>query len=98
MKIPTFVFSVLGTVPVKRVDSLPDRDGKPTDDMGEWDAKLRTISLRRDLSPPAALQVVMHEKVHMWLGDAGIDLPEAYIETVCDVIGTALAAEMLSVL
>lgn len=96
MKIPARVFSILGAVPVKRVESLPDREGKPTDDLGEWDAKLRVITLRRDLSPPAALQCLMHEKVHMWLGDAGIDLPEGIVEVVCDVIGSALAAERLN--
>lgn len=95
-KIPATVFSVLGPVPVTRVESLPDREGKPTEDLGEWDGKLRRIAVRSDMAPVAALQTLYHEKVHMWLWDAGVDLPEQYVEGVCDVIGSALAAEKLN--
>jgi hypothetical protein len=97
--LPTHLWSPLGPVPVELVEHLHplSKDAPPdVDDFGAFDPKRRVIQVLADLEPWAQWQALRHEWVHMVIYDAG--LHNAYggdqIEAFCDVIGTAMAAEM----
>lgn len=94
--IPRSVYSVLGLIPVERHESVPSSDGKPSDDLGWWDAHQRTIRLRKDMPLVTAHHTLLHEKVHVWLWDAGVQLSHEVEENIADVIATALLAEMMN--
>lgn len=99
-KIPSTVFSVLGSVAVVEMAALPKEDGTgPGTDLGWWDGPQRTIRLRQDTHPTQKLHTLLHEKVHMWLWDSGAHaaLTKEAEELICDTIATALLAEMLQV-
>jgi hypothetical protein len=66
------------------------------DDFGGFDPKRRVIEILRDLDPWQQWQALRHEWCHMILFDAGMHnlYNDERQEVLCDVIGTALAAEM----
>lgn len=74
------------------------RKKKKPETMGRYYMQSRHIEVDRSLSPVVQLQTFRHEWVHMVLIDAGLHnafSPEQQ-ETICDVIGTAMAAEILN--
>lgn len=95
-KIPRSVYSILGRIPVTEHAMVPNPDGTPSDDLGWWDASQRTILLRAGAGHTQKWHTLLHEKVHMWLWDAGVNLPEEVEENLCDVIATAILAELLN--
>jgi hypothetical protein len=98
-KLPTKVWSPLGPVPVLIVDHIaPMSKEAPedVDDFGGFDPKRRVIEVLRSLDPWQQWQSFRHEWCHMVLFDAGMHnlYNDERQEVLCDVIGTALAAEM----
>src|SRR5690242_3163492 len=85
--IPATAFSHLGPVPV-----IPD--GMPREELGLWEPGPRTIKIQDDAVPAAKWQTFWHESMHTALSDAGVKLPPKVEESVCDAIGTYLAAAM----
>lgn len=95
-KIPSSVHSALGPVPVEFVPNLKDQKG--VDCLGTWNYNDRKLRLRPEQPAVVAWQTFFHEKVHMWLNDAGVTgfLSEKQEEAVCDALSTAMLAEMLN--
>jgi hypothetical protein len=94
--IPTHVWSALGPVEVRMVEGK--RKKKKPDTMGRYLMQLRRIEVDRSLAPAVQIQTFRHEWIHMVLIDAGLHnafSPEQQ-ETICDVIATAMAAEILN--
>lgn len=95
-KLPNEVFSLLGPVPVVYEYRL--RVKKFGRLFGLFRRRRRQILI--DTQPPFVQQwqVLMHEKLHVWLFDAGVTnlLSKEHEEAVCDAIATALTAEMMS--
>ena len=94
--LPQSVSTPLGPVPVERVDALQGEDGKECEDLGEVNYLLRVIRVRKKLALPVAWHTLEHEKVHLALWDAGVQLSHEVEERVCDVIATARVAEMVA--
>lgn len=94
--IPKSVFSVLGPIPVSEHEVIPNKDGTPSDDLGWFDASERTILLQSKAGFVQKHHTLIHEKVHMWFWDAGVNLPEDVEENLADVIATAILAEQLN--
>jgi Zn-dependent peptidase ImmA (M78 family) len=92
--LPNEVFSHLGPVPVEyRYKLKPKKWGRL---FGLFKRRSRRILV--DTHPPFVQQwhTVMHEKIHVWLFDAGVSsiLSRKQEEAVCDAVATALIAEM----
>ena len=97
--LPRSVWSPLGPVrvrAVKRIRSLAKGVPADVDDFGTYDPKRRIIHVLASLEPWAQWQTLRHEWVHMVIFDAGFHnaFTAEQIEGLCDVIGTALVAEM----
>jgi hypothetical protein len=97
--LPSSLWSPLGPVPVRIVERLrPMSKDAPddVDDFGGFEPKTRVIEVLKDLEPWAQWQALRHEWVHMVIYDAGVHnaFTGDQIECLCDLIGTALAAEM----
>ncbi len=93
--VPPSVFSVLGPVPVIIVDDLVDDHGDPL--LGHFLPEERRIEIKAGMSEQATRSTLMHEKLHVWMWDAGtkpIDDDEE--ERICDSIGAMLVAETLA--
>lgn len=98
-KLPSQLWSPLGPVRVQLVDRIkPLAKDAPDDvnDFGQYDPNTRTISICKSLHPWAQWQTLHHEWVHMVFFDAGYHnaFEPNQIEGICDLIGTARAAEM----
>lgn len=100
MKLPAFVWSALGPVPVKLVKDLKVSDS-PTEEQeafGTWDENRRAISIEPTACAPTQIKTLFHEMTHVALNDAGVNntFNEAAIETVCDVLGSYLAGAAIA--
>jgi Zn-dependent peptidase ImmA (M78 family) len=92
MKVPPLpqeVFSVLG--PVKVVEKAMKKY------LGRWNLKNRVIKVNPTQSPIQQWQTLFHEMVHMALADSGAvnHLEHDMAESVCDAVGTYLAAALM---
>lgn len=90
--LPASVPSQLGPVPVTLVPDLKAVDGEEC--LGIFDYEERTIRIRSGMPRAVQWQTLHHEIVHMCLSDAGVSLPAATEETLCDVIGSYRVMEM----
>lgn len=86
--IPSQVFSVLGPLPV----AIKALEGP----MGITNFERRDVGLSETAEPASMLQVYWHEVTHVALWDAGVhnSLSPKAIESICDAMGTYLAAAM----
>lgn len=95
--LPTVIHSPLGDVSVRLVPQSKLKQAGGSDHVaGLWMARNRQILVADDLDPATTWQVFIHEKVHMWLDDAGIDLGGKKEEVICTAIGTAIVSEMIA--
>ena len=85
-------WSQLGPVPVLLVDNLMDRQTGQQRLAGEADLYERVIRLDASLPPRAMRVTLLHELIHLWLHDAGVDLTHDIEEVVCCTLSTALVA------
>lgn len=98
-RLPSSIWSPLGPVPVhlvERIRPLSEEAPKDIDDFGNFDPKRRVIEVLDSLTPWQKWQTLRHEWCHMVLFDAGLHnlYNDERQEVLCDVIGTALAAEL----
>ena len=96
--LPSYVYSPIGDVPVFILPREQMKDDKDPGSAlaGYWAPRLRQIAIADDLEGAAAWTIFVHERTHMWLDDAGVDLPTEAEERVCNVIATATVAEMVA--
>lgn len=97
--LPTSLWSPLGPVPVRvveRLQPLSKEAPSDADDFAQYNPKTRTIEVLAGIEPWAQWQAFRHEWVHMVVFDAGYhnSCADELIEGFCDLIGTALVAEM----
>ena len=90
--IPVTMPSLLGPVPVERVDSIP---GDP-DALADVRFMRRVVRIRTDLSLAGAWHAYYHEACHLWLYDSHASLGGDEEERTCDVWGTARVADLLN--
>lgn len=96
-QLPVAIHSPLGDVSVQLVKQEVLKQAGGSDHVaGLWMARDRKILVADDLDPATTWQVFIHEKVHMWLDDAGIELGGKKEEAVCTAIGTAIVSEMIA--
>jgi hypothetical protein len=90
MKLPAYVWSQHGPVPVELVEGLAES----REALGMWDARQRAVSLDAASCGTTQLQVLMHEALHVALTDSGATnmLSTELEELVCDAVGCWLAA------
>lgn len=91
--LPSSVSSPTGPIPVEYVAELKTSDGETV--MGFWDPFRRCIQIRSGLPKATAWLTLRHEWIHAVLWHAGAAVPDEIEERVCDVIATAMVAEML---
>jgi hypothetical protein len=89
--IPKSIPFPTGRVTVKRVKGLMEREKA----YGMFFWHKREILLDAELELHAAHLTLEHEKVHVVLMDAGINLDEVTEERLCDTLAAARVAEML---
>lgn len=88
--IPKVVHFPTGKVTVKRKKKLMDEHKA----FGMFHWHKREIWLDSELSHEAALLTLEHEKVHVVMMDAGIQLPEEIEERIADTFAAARVAEL----
>jgi Zn-dependent peptidase ImmA (M78 family) len=88
--IPKTIHFPTGKVTVRRVKGLMDSAKA----FGEFRWHKREIILDAELNLEAAWLTLEHEKVHVVLMDAGIQLDEYTEERLCDTLAAARIAEM----
>jgi hypothetical protein len=88
--LPKSVYFATGSVPVKRVKGLQDRE--KASGMFHWNT--REIWIDAELGLHAAWLTLEHEKFHVVMMDAGIELDEYVTERLCDTFALARVAEM----
>jgi hypothetical protein len=95
-KLPRWVYSHLGVVPVETTDLNPDRDTDEYVLMGQYLLETRKIQLDKGLSEEQSWQTFFHELVHLIIADSGLDelLKPNVEDALCDTIGTYLAASV----
>jgi len=95
-KLPKWVWSQLGPVEVRMVEGKKKK--KKPDTMGRYFMQSRHIEVDPSLAPAVQLQTFRHEWIHMVLIDAGLHnaFTAEQQELICDVIATAMAAEILN--
>ena len=91
---PRSVWSALGPVAVVVVEGLKDDKGQEL--FGCWDPSSREIRIRAGIHPTTALTTAVHEWLHCVMYDAGLNLPDAIEEQVCDCLATGIVADMMS--
>lgn len=90
---PDSMPSLLGPIPVSRVEGL--RDERGTEALGIWRNSDRSIRIETNQDKTQALQTFWHEWAHVVLHDTGIDLENELAERICDAFGLARARETL---
>lgn len=93
-RLPAEVGSTLGPVPVRLVPGLKDEEHGIL--YGRYMLFLRQIDLRLGMAPQTSWQTLFHERVHVELSDAGVQLEEQVEDRVADVIATAIVRELLA--
>lgn len=63
--------------------------------VGKFNWFRRIVTLEQGLGRHAAWLTLRHERVHMVLMDAGVELPAKLCERVCDAIAQADVADMV---
>ncbi len=89
--LPRSVYFPTGRVKVIRKANLQESDKAAG--MFHWNS--REIWIDKDLGPHAAWLTLEHEKVHVVLMDAGIQLDDYTEERLCDTLASSRVAEML---
>lgn len=89
--LPKSVYFATGSVPVKRVKGLQDRE--KASGMFHWNT--REIWIDDALGLNAAWLTLFHEAFHVLTMDAGIELDEYTMERLCDTYALSRVAEML---
>lgn len=89
--LPAEMFSVLGTVPLKR-----EKNGLDDDDYGRWEGNARIVYIHPLTLPASEWLTYWHEATHISLFDSGArnGLTHEQEERICDAMGTYLAAMM----
>lgn len=87
--IPDHVDSQLGPVRVFVVATIPYPEDTTVTVLGEFLSQPRVILLRAGMARVALWQVLLHERCHLELYDAGVAMGSALEDRVCDVWGTA---------
>lgn len=92
VKIPAFVWSQLGQIPVQ-LKPLPATDPKDDADFGGWEPVKRTIEVNSDLCDASKVSTLFHEMTHVALWDAGAHniITADQQEVICDAVGSYLA-------
>lgn len=88
--IPTTMFSVFGDMSVTLEPTLMEREKA----MGKVEYTSRKVTIQADMHALTAWQAYFHEAVHLALWDSGTHttLSSKQEESVCDSLGTYLAA------
>lgn len=97
LRLPSFVPSQLGPVPVLEVDSIRGTD-TTQNIMGGWDPEKRVIYIKRGQAPVQKLHTLYHEACHLWSFDNGtrqIVHPQI-MQAVCDAAASARVMEILN--
>lgn len=94
MKLPASVYSPLGPVPVTLATGLEGTEKMST--IGQWDPLARTIKIDAETCDATKLATLYHEVCHVALWDAGVVISDDVLESVCDAVGTYLAAATLA--
>lgn len=94
MRIPRTLYSVMGPIPVERLEAI-EHENPAVLVMGRWRAAERVVAVSREVeSDVAAFQTTMHEWVHTMLDDSGVSqhLTGEQEEAVCDAVAAVLTA------
>lgn len=96
MKLPAFVWSQLGLVPVRAVEGMIE--SKDDAAYGKWNAVRRDITIDPAACSATQIATLLHEMTHVALWDAGGEnvLSEQQTEFVCDALGSYLAGALLA--
>ena len=86
--------SVLGPVPVSRVEDLRERESGQ-ECLGIWRSYERDVRIAETAVPVAAWHTYWHEWAHIVFWGAGVKLDKDVEERVCDALATARVREML---
>jgi hypothetical protein len=89
--LPKVVHFASGPVPVKRVKGLQERER--ASGMFHWNS--REIWIDAGLGLHAAWLTLEHEKVHVVMMDAGIQLDEYTEERLCDTLALNAVSQLL---
>lgn len=94
-KLPAFVPSQLGPVPVTLVDRIEPEKGEEYI-FGRYSTSRRVIEISRESSHVMQWQTLFHEWAHVVMIDAGLHhgMTEALQEQMCDAFGTARVVEL----
>lgn len=90
-RLPKFLQGLLGPIPVVRARQIVNEG---VDCAGLWDPNTRTVTVLLGLSREKAWHVLIHERTHADLDEAGVVLPRKLEEAVCDGIALAEVARM----
>jgi len=90
--LPRTVMGLGGPIRVLRPVRLTD------DDWGGWHPEERVIRVRSTLKREVAHHTLLHELFHAWIDDAGLPVPEAFVETYCDTGASAMMHVMRATL
>lgn len=94
MRIPKALYSVMGPIPVERLDVI-EHENPAVLVMGRWRAAERAVALSHEVTDNvAAFQTTMHEWTHTMLDDSGVSqlLTREQQEAVCDAVAAVLTA------
>jgi Zn-dependent peptidase ImmA (M78 family) len=89
-RLPKEIHTSIGSIPVTECDKLTEEKGA----FGLFDFQSRVIKIDSGASPELKMQTLFHELTHAALWDSGCtnNLTEKQEESVCDALGTFLAA------
>lgn len=99
--LPKSVQSALGPIPVRSVKAVKDAVGTPDEDcLGQFNSHQRVIEIVKAQARVQAHHTLRHEWAHAVFFDSGLTAVlsklEGLEELLCDVIATALVAEMIA--
>jgi hypothetical protein len=84
-RLPKVVQGIGGPIRVLRPVRLVD------DDWGGWSPEERVIRIRATLSREVAWHTLLHELTHAMVDDSSLPIPEALVETLCDLNAGAMS-------
>lgn len=96
VKLPAFVYSQLGPVPVVLKPGLKNKAGDLLN--GEWSDDDRVVSIDPGSCSATQLATLFHESIHIALTDSGLAnaFNDEQQETLCCALGTYLAAACMN--
>lgn len=94
MKLPAFVYSILGPVPVRLLKGLV----KEHEMFGVWRGVEREIAIDKDIVLAKKLATLGHEMHHVAMTDSGVDemFTERQAEAAANAFGIYFAAAVMS--